>query len=287
MNKLVLGTLLSMLLFSCANEGKKTTPFESMTKEIDSLKALSAVAEEVDSFFSEEETIPVSVDESFADFFYNFVSDKRFQRSRIIFPLSCYKDKEVSRIAREEWQHDSLFLSVPVYTLLFDRAEDMEMEKDTACHSVQVDWIYLKENLCKRYYFERKGNMWHLEAINLEKIERPQGNEEDFLSFYEHFSEDSVFQRERLHKPLPFVTVDPEDDFQILETTVDEGQWFAFRPPLMQGTLTNVHYGQMELSDSKTKIMEIKGFGNGFNCVLYFERRKGLWHLVRFEDLGD
>ena len=49
MNKLVLGTLLSMLLFSCANEGKKTTPFESMTKEIDSLKALSAVAEEVDS----------------------------------------------------------------------------------------------------------------------------------------------------------------------------------------------------------------------------------------------
>ena len=35
------------------------------------------------------------------------------------------------------------------------------------------------------------------------------------------------------------------------------------------------------------KIMEIKGFGNGFNCVLYFERRNGIWRLMKFEDLGD
>ena len=283
----MLGSFLTLLLLSCGGEGKKTKLFEKMTEDIDSLKASSVVVEETDSVFTEEETIPVSVDESFADFFYNFVSDKRFQRSRTIFPLSFYKGENVSRISREEWQYDSLFLSVPVYTLLFDSAEDMEMEKDTSCHSVQVDWIYLKENLCKRYYFERKKNVWHLEAINLEKVERPQENGEGFLSFYEHFSQDSVFQRERLFLPLSFVTVDPEDDFQILETTLDEGQWFAFRPPLLQGKLTNVHYGQTEAADSKRKIMEIKGFGNGFNCVLYFERRNGIWRLMKFEDLGD
>lgn len=51
------------------------------------------------------------------------------------------------------------------------------------------------------------------------------------ILFYERFSRDSLFQQERLHEPLYFVTADPEDEFQILETTLEPGQWFAFRPP--------------------------------------------------------
>ena len=39
------------------------------------------------------------------------------------------------------------------------------------------------------------------------------------FEFYERFANDSVFQLSRLHEPLKFVTADPEDEFQILETT--------------------------------------------------------------------
>jgi hypothetical protein len=31
----------------------------------------------------------------------------------------------------------------------------------------------------------------------------------------------------------------------------------------------------------------MKGFGNGFNNTLYFERRHGQWRLAQFEDLSD
>lgn len=114
-------------------------------------------------------------------------------------------------------------------------------------HSVQVDWIYLKDRRVKRYYFERVSDCWYLEAINKEKLASASEGREDFFDFYNRFANDSVFQRERLHDPLGFVTVDPEDEFQILETTLDEGQWFSFRPPLLKERLTNVHYGQRRL----------------------------------------
>ena len=82
------------------------------------------------------------------------------------------------------------------------------------------------------------------------------------------FANDSVFQLSRLHEPLKFVTADPEDEFQILETTLEAGQWFAFQPVLPRENLTNVNYGQNENVHSNTKVIEMKGFGNGFNNTL-------------------
>mgnify|MGYP000040150511 CR=1 FL=1 len=35
------------------------------------------------------------------------------------------------------------------------------------------------------------------------------------------------------------------------------------------------------------KVVEFKGFGNGFSNTLYFERRENIWQLIRFEDLSD
>ncbi|MFR7464598.1 MAG: DUF4348 domain-containing protein [Phocaeicola vulgatus] len=48
---------------------------------------------------------------------------------------------------------------------------------------------------------------------------------------------------------------------------------------LPRENLTNVNYGQNENAKSNTKVIEMKGFGNGFNNTLYFERRHGLWKL--------
>lgn len=274
-----------MLAASCGGGKKKMDPFDALTKQIDSLAVgtdtLQKETPEV------EDVVPATADESFADFFYNFASDARFQRSRIKFPIPFYKGEQVERMSKDKWVYDPLFSRDPVYTVLFDKEEDMEMEKDTAIHSVQVDWIYLKDRKVKRYYFERVADCWYLEAINKEKLASASEGREDFFDFYNHFANDSVFQRERLHDPLGFVTVDPEDEFQILETTLDEGQWFSFRPPLLKERLTNVHYGQKEVADTDRKIIEFKGFGNGFSNTLYFEYRNGKWMLMKFEDLSD
>lgn len=287
MKKVTFGCCLLALIASCGGGKKNIDPFESLTKEIDSLQQGTDQTMYADTGVVIDDQVPVTADESFADFFYNFASDEEFQRSRIIFPISYYKGKEVIRFSKQDWKYDALFSRQTAYTVLFDNEEEMEMEKDTSVHSVQVDWIYLNKKKVKRYYFERENDRWFLEAMNLEQVVRDDSKGEDFLSFYEHFASDSVFQRERLHKPLLFVTADPEDEFQILETTLDEGQWFAFRPPMMKDKLTNVRYGQKETMESETKIVEFKGFGNGFSNVLYFERRNGIWKLMKFEDLSD
>ncbi len=288
MRVLLIGCCLLGLTASCGGGKKRPDPFEALTRQIDSVGRQVdslAVADEADGVT--EAPIPAQADESFADFFYNFASDAAFQRTRIVFPISYYKGDQVMRTTQEDWQYDPLFSKYPAYTVLFDHEEDMEVEKDTSVHSVQIDWLYLSDRQVKRYYFERINQMWFLEAINKEQLSAEADGKEDFLAFYDRFSTDTVFQQQRLHQPLSFVTADPEDEFQILETTLDAEQWFAFRPPMMGGLLTNVHYGQPETMLSERKIVEFKGFGNGFSNTLYFERRHGLWRLVKFEDLSD
>lgn len=277
--------LVMLVISSCGGGKKKIDPFEILTGQIDSL---AVHADSVrDTVQLVEEVVPATADESFADFFYNFASDEDFQRSRIVFPITTYKGKRAIRISKEEWKHDALFSKDPAYTVLFDTEEDMEMEKDTAMHSLQVDMIDLEADRVKRYYFERKALSWFLEAINVERLVHAEGSGEDFMRFYKEFSADSTFQAERLNDPLGFVTADPEDEFQILETILEPGQWFAFRPPMKPGCMTNVHYGQKDDPASDSKIVEFKGFGNGFSNTLYFERRDGIWKLMRFEDLSD
>ncbi len=285
MKRLIFGCCLLMLMVSCGGGKKKVDPFAALTEQIDSIKVHPDSIQ--DSTVVVEEEVPAAADESFADFFYNFASDAKFQRTRVVFPFSLYKGKQVTRIPKEDWKFDPLFSRDPAYTVLFDKEEDMEIEKDTSLHSVQVDWIFLTDRRVKRYYFQRKKDSWFLEAINIEKLPDEEDGKEDFYTFYERFSRDSVFQQERLHDPLKFVTADPDDEFQILETTLEQGQWFAFRPPMMKGRMTNVHYGQPENMSSDYKVVEFKGFGNGFSNTLYFERYGGVWKLMRFEDLSD
>ena len=95
--------------------------------------------------------------------------------------MPYYNRDTPSKIEEEFWKHDYLFTKQNYYTLLFDKEEDMDMVGDTTLTSVQVEWIFLKTRMVKRYYFERKRGMWMLEAINLREMEK--GENEDFVEF--------------------------------------------------------------------------------------------------------
>ena len=136
--------------------------------------------------------------------------------------------------------------------------------------------------MVKKYYFERIKGAWILEAINLRPIERNEN--EDFVEFFSHFAADSLFQSQRVQDPLAFVTSDLDDDFSILETSLDLNQWFAFKPALPADRLSNINYGQRNDDNSPTKILALKGIGNGFSNILYFKRKAGEWQLYKFED---
>ena len=284
MKKLILAICLFGWMCSCGG-GKKNAEPQELDSPTDTIEAVvdSLSLEEVE----EEPVVPISADESFADFLYNFALDEKLQLRRILFPLPYYTDNRKDSILKEDWKHDPLFSQEEFYTMLYDHLDDAELEKDTASTSVRIEWINLKERKLKRYYFERLYGWWKLEAIDDATMPKEETGQEDFYEFYERFANDSLFQAERVADPLPFVAPDPDDDFQILETTIEKEQWFAFQPKLPREYLTNINYGQRLSTASRTRVIEMRGFGNGFNNTLYFRCRNGQWKLTRFEDLSN
>lgn len=279
MKKVFSGLLLLLFIAGCGNKQKTSDPFAALTQMVDSAR------QQPDSLqqpVEDESPKPIEADELFDDFIFNYASDDALQRQRTIFPLPYYKDDIPVKIEKKYWEHDYLFSQQSYYTLLFDREEDMDMVGDTALTSVQVEWVYLKTRMIKKYYFERIKGAWMLEAINLRKIEK--GENEDFVDFYARFVTDSVYQSKHIHTPLKFITIDPDDEFSILETTLDLNQWYAFRPILPTDRLSNINYGQKNEDQSTTKILKVNGIGNGYSTVFYFRKKRGEWELYKYED---
>lgn len=285
MKKLIVGICLLGWLASCGGGKKQADVQEVGMESIDSIEIVVDTLEVED--VEEQQEVSTYAERVFGDFLYNFATSEKFQLRRILFPLPYYMDNKKDSIAKEDWVHDPLFSQQEFYTMLYDNLDDAELEKDTASTSVRIEWIDLKANKMKRYYFERLYGWWKLEAIDDATMPKEENEQEDFYEFYERFANDSLFQAERVSDPLPFVAPDPEDDFQILETTIQKAQWFTFQPKLPTEYLTNVNYGQRLDRNSRTRIIEMRGFGNGFSNTLYFRCRNGKWKLTRFEDLSN
>lgn len=279
MRKLGLGLCLLVFLMSCGNKKTKIDPFVTITGQVDSVlhKADTVPQPEV-----KEEPKPIEADESFDDFIYNYASDDTLQRQRTKFPLPFYDVDTPVKIEEEDWEHDYLFTQQSYYTLLFDKEDDLDLVRDTALTSVQVEWIYLQTRMVKKYYFERVKGAWMLEAINLRKLEK--ADDDDFVAFYTRFVTDSVYQSRHISEPLQFITIDPDDEFAILETTLDVNQWYAFRPVLPVERLSNINYGQENKDDSNAKILKVNGIGNGYSNLFYFRKRGKEWEMYKYED---
>lgn len=284
MRKLIWGLSVFALLFSCKNPKTSIDSFSTITAMSDSTGIRGG--ESLDEIPVDEAPQPVGADELFDDFVFNYATDSLFQRQRTIFPLPYYNVDTPLKIEKKYWKHDPLFAGQAFYTLLFDNENDMDLVGDTTLSSVQTEWIFLKTRMVKRYYFERVKGMWMLEAINLRKMEEDKEEDPSFVSFYARFAVDSLYQREHISRPLQFVTIDPDDEFSILETTLEVDQWYVFRPALPADRLSNINYGQKNEDSSSTKILKVNGLSNGYSNIFYFRKRKGEWELYKYEDTG-
>ncbi len=276
---------LTFLLVGC---GRRTEQSSStslnyiQTTTNDSLTQLEQEKQKELYEFLIGDTLPAKTDGTFDDFIYAFASNSELQLKRTIFPLPYYDGEGVLRIKEEDWVHDSLFVNNSFYTLLFDTEEAMDSLDSLSSKSVQVELYLLDEHKVKTYYFVRINDVWFMEAINLKDIEKD--DKEEFFDFFARFSNDSSFQAQRIVQPLQFVTIDPDDEFSILETELESGQWFAFKPPIPKDFLFNINYGQEGKDLSNDKIVVLRGIGNGFFNALYFTRVDGAWQLFKFED---
>ncbi len=281
MKKIIAGVFVISALFAC-NVKKANDVLQPVLNQSDSLK------NNVDSLVvdNNETSLVIEDEELFDDFIYNFASDYSLQMKRINFPLAFSNQGALSKIDKSKWEHDELFTAQNYYTLLFDREEDLDLVGDTTLTAVQVEWIYLKTQLVKKYFFVKERGTWCLDSLDISPIKNK--NSEGFIEFLAEFANDSIFQVARVNDPLTFVTADPDDDFSVIETSLDLNQWFAFKPELPTEKLSNINYGQQQSANSNKKILALKGIGNGFSNILYFRRKPslGYWELYKFEDVS-
>lgn len=279
MKRSVALTFVSALLLASCKKGNVSEIFSSDDEaEEDSVEAF--VGDTLHLF--EEEAPPVAVDELFDDFFFNFASDSRFQKQRIRFPLACKDGAEVMKVSRQEWTQFNKFDTQDIFSVIYEKEQDMDLQKDTALTRVVVEWMYLEDEYVEKYNFKRLDGVWILMDMNKELIENvPNG---DFLKFYSKFAADSVYQREAISTPLKLVLTpqSEEEDEQVEELSID--QWFEMRTdlPLPKDALVNIDYGQSS-SNPNSKTLLLEGVSNGFFMKFKFHKYGENWKLTEVE----
>lgn len=218
---------------------------------------------------------PKAADGLFEDFIYSFMRSSKFQKSRIVFPLSNTVDSKNQPIAENAWKHDRLYLKEDVYTMIFDSPKAIAAEKDSATHRVVVERVYLNKDRIKQYIFEKREGQWWLTALNTQQLGKSENS--DFYAFYKRFSTDTDFQMSHISNPFRFKTYD-EEQFEKIEGVLDVLQWPDYSPELPKGTIFNINYAQ-KYGTAPQRVFTICSPSGGMGCTLTFVRSGKSWKM--------
>lgn len=264
-----------LLMFSCT--GKKAGQTGEMPA--DSVADTMDVAEtDTLELLITETPMPRAADAMFDDFVFNFAANKRLQKERIIFPLRKTEAGKTSLIKKTRWEMEHLFMRQGYYTLLFNDDQQMTLMKDTAVTEATVEKIQLRKKLVTSYQFQRIKGAWMLREIQISPLDEHANA--DFLTFYQQFASDSVFQVKSLNQTVQFVGPDPDDDFNMMEGLITPDTWEAFAPTLPAKVLYNIVYGKPQPS-GREMIFLMRGVANGLELELRFKKVGEQWRLMK------
>ncbi len=264
-----------LIMFSCTgNKANQTeeVPADSVADSIDTT--------DVDSMelLITETPMPRAADAMFDDFLFNFLANKKLQKERVIFPLRVTENGTITKIEKDDWQMEHLFMRQGYYTLLFNSDKQMQLMKDTAVSEAVVEKILLAKNQIKNYFFQRIKGAWLLREIKVTPIQSDANA--SFLAFYQRFVNDTAFQVKSISETVDFVGPDPDDDFNMMEGVITPDTWEAFAPTLPHKTLYNIIYGKPQ-EEGNQKIYLLRGVANGLEMELRFKKEGGRWMLKK------
>lgn len=285
MKKLILIGAVAALCGACGKQ--KAEPSVAFVPPVVSPVDTVVFVEDSDSlFFSPaEEDYFSGEDGIFEEFLYEFSSDTAMQRHRTCFPLLCVQEGKEVTLSEADYRSIELFAQMDICLTLFEHDTEMEAERDTAMKKANVECLDMENRHVRTFCFEKQEGCWRLLRISEQKLASYRHRE--FFTFYHRFVTDSLYQSLHVNDPMTFVTIDPEDDFNILEANIDMEQWFAFRPMLPDGLLVNIDYGVKPSRRPVRKILTCRSLGGNFNHTSYFRKIEGEWILTRFEDMSN
>ena len=267
----------SIVLGACNNGGQ--TSSENNTNE-----STDSADEQLDTLhLFEEVEPPVSADELFVDFFFNFAADVKYQNQRIKFPLPMKDNNARLDITRDDWQRFNRFKAQEFYSVIYERESDLELQKDTSLSHVCVQWIDLKDAYIEEFNFCRINGKWMLTDITKEDITNSPNS--SFLKFYSQFVSDSVYQRESIITPLKFITQQDDSDEPIITEELSIDEWFSIQAdmPKISDVIANIDFGQTCISQNRKKIL-MEGVSNGLCIKFKFDKVGTQWRLYEVEN---
>jgi hypothetical protein len=264
-----------LIMFSCTgNKANQTeeVPADSVadstdTTDVDSMELLIT-----------ETPMPRAADAMFDDFLFNFLANKKLQKERVVFPLRVTENGTITKIEKDDWKMEHLFMRQGYYTLLFNNDKQMQLMKDTAVSEAVVEKIMLGKKQVKNYFFQRIKGAWLLREIKVTPIQSDANA--SFLAFYQRFVNDTAFQVKSISETVDFVGPDPDDDFNMMEGVITPDTWEAFAPTLPHKTLYNIIYGKPQ-EEGNQKIYLLRGVANGLEMELRFKKEGGRWMLTK------
>lgn len=278
MKKLVYLVVLScigMMFFATGCTDKKPASVVD-TPATDSVLTDSTDTDTVTKIIAET-PMPKAADQLFDDFFFNFIANRKLQKSRVRFPLPVTTGGKTVMMARNHWKTDHFFSRQGYYTLIFDDPKQMMAAKSTKIDTVVVERIFLNKGTVEQFCFDHQNGHWMLSAIhNIGFSDSPNAS---FLKFLPKFFASQGAGK--VKDPLPYSGPDPNgEDTKIINMKIAASEWSGFLPEIPNIVMYNILYGQ-KYKDGNRKILSFKGLSNGLETQLIFKRRGGKWRLEK------
>lgn len=255
-------------------ESSETDTLDVAAQEPDSLEMEEKVLEEASPFSH--------VDDTFDDFLFTFARSRVLQSQRVVSPL-LYTDDQGQEYPMERinWRQEFAFLDSDYYTVLFGNSHQIEQVKESVQDSICVERINLDELQVTNYAFKRINGQWTLVSVQGKHF--LDTDLSDFLTFYTRFSTDSLFQAQSISQPLKITMLDPDDDLQYVQGTIDADQWPIFCPEVPSGVISNIRYGQT-YGNKRHILMQKSGVANGMQEIFDFSKEGTRWLLTSYEN---
>lgn len=256
----------AVLMVACAGGKTEQTEYvDTLLVDEDSLVEVSDTLQLI-----EEQPVSARADELFDDFFFNFISDVKFQHSRTDYPMKKHKGSIFDHFSTHDF-----------FTVIYEHEDDLALLKDTTLKKVGVEWIYLDSMNVDRFNFRKIDGEWLL--IDRTEYSFEDSPNADFFKFYERFVADTLTQVEAIGDGVAY-TVEAQEGDEEVDSIVTPDMWTEFMSdkPLFSPVLVNIDYGQ-RIGNENTRNLLFQGFSNGVSIEFRFSCKDGLWFLDAIE----
>lgn len=216
-----------------------------------------------------------TVDTLFMDFFEEFMWNKEFQKSRIVFP---YKQGNKTISSSQNWKHLP-FYTESEYIPILNSDTVRLFDIDVKTNSIGLFIVNFERTDVTCYNFKKVENKWFL--LSSENLKVENAPDFEFIDFLKKYSNDSVFQINHTVFPLSESYADSDKDYETANTTINLKDWkhvklVGFADKLV--VLSNI-----EINNNYRNIF-YRGVENGIWIKFTFEKINNDWKLIRLED---